>query len=62
MGHHRVTVAFGCYLCSVRQGKAFLVRPPDGICGLGSSTTSPTWPAKVYMTSSGYEAAVAPGM
>jgi hypothetical protein len=32
--------------CSVRAGKAFLVRPPDGICGVGI-TTSPIWPAKV---------------
>jgi hypothetical protein len=41
-----VTLPCRCRCRSVRQGRAFLVRPPEGLCGIGSHS-SPVWPAKV---------------
>ena len=38
--------------CSVRQGKAFLIRPPEGMCGIGNHR-SPVWPAKVSCNTDG---------
>lgn len=37
---------------SVRQGKAFLIRPPEGMCGIGNHR-SPVWPAKVSCNTDG---------
>lgn len=34
---------------SCPPGKAYLVRPPEGLCGFGGQVT-PTWPCRVFPT------------
>lgn len=34
-------------------GRAYLVRPPEGLCGTGLTNSTPVWPAKVWVDRSG---------